>query len=172
MHSDHTKAISSRGIYPWDRGAACWQPQGLTLLQMAESKMVYESSGTGHLVLCGALWWPERDLHARWGPKVSGKMWDLGCVVLGLRGPTSGDATGAPLLLSSMTLTGELNPLTSMASQTFGGPGLGNCSFPSHKASLSGLLSLPCTASSRGPERGSVSQKRQLFLGLSLLLSL
>lgn len=136
------------------------------LLQVAGTKMVYESPGTGHLVLCGALWWPERDLHARRGPNVSGKkMWDLSCVVLGLRSPTSGDATGAPLLLPSRTLTGELSPLPSTASLTFGGLGLSNCSFPSHKASLSGLLSPPCTASSRG----SVSQKHQLLLGLRLL---
>lgn len=26
--------------------------------------------GTGHLVLCGALWWPERGLHARRESKV------------------------------------------------------------------------------------------------------
>lgn len=46
------------------------------------------------------------------GPNMGGeKMWDLGCVVLGLRDPTFGDPTGAPLLLPSRTLTGELSPL-------------------------------------------------------------
>lgn len=99
------------------------------------------SPGTGHLVLCGALWWPERDLHARWGPNGAGEMWDLGSVVLGLRDPDFGDATGAPLLLPSRTLTGKLSHLPSLVNLAFGGLGLGTWSFPSHKASLSGLLS-------------------------------
>lgn len=74
------------------------------------------------------------------------KMWDLGSVVLGSRDPTLGDATGTPLLLPSRTLTGVL----SMASLTFGGLGLGNWSFPSHKASLSP----PYKVSSGGLEAG------------------
>lgn len=99
--------------------------------------------GTGHLVLCGALWWPERGLHARWGPKVGGeRMWVLRNVDLDLRGQDFGDATCTPLPFPPRTVTGELNPLPSMESLlTFGGLGLFiNLSFP--KAQVSGL-SLP-----------------------------
>lgn len=94
------------------------------------------------------------------------KMWVLGSVVSGSRDQTFGDATGAPLLLPSRTLTGELSSLPSMASLTFGDLGLRNWSFPSQKASLSGLLSPPYKASSRGLEAWCLGSARSSPLPL------
>lgn len=89
MRSEHTGAISSRGIY---HGSEVLLAAPRLSSAMGGTQpfdwVVCGCPGTGHLVLCGALWWPERDLHARWGSKVGEeRAWYLRSIVLGLRGP-------------------------------------------------------------------------------------
>lgn len=76
--------LSSAGMGPFPP-PPCTQPF---------DRVVCGRPDTGHLVLCGALCWPERGLHARWESKVGEeRAWYLRSVVLGLRNQDFGDAT-------------------------------------------------------------------------------
>lgn len=77
VHSECTEEIvSGGGIYPGVTDTAC-------LFVLCGTKplgrLVCRGPRTGHLVLCGALWWLERGLHTRWSQRwvVGEKMCNL-----------------------------------------------------------------------------------------------
>lgn len=90
-------------------------------------------------------------MHARWGAQHGwGEDVGLGMCSFGFEGPNFWRSHRSAPSFAFQNSYWRAESSASMASLTFGGLGLSNWPFPSHKASLSGLLSPPCKASSRG----------------------